>query len=160
MPENLLSEKLSKVYDSSLFVLVRTAKILDHLDRSSEIQLATLAPLHVQLEPYEPVAADLLLAILQAAVRLRPDVRQVDRLPLQVGHQVPHLEIQSVSKPFAIDRDDDDYLALHQPHPLQLVLLALTGGLEHNEVAVLGEEVWRLEKFVPGCLRLGMCFKE
>ena len=160
MPENLLSEKLSKVYDSSLFVLVRTAKILDHLDRSSEIQLATLAPLHVQLEPYEPVAADLLLAILQAAVRLRPDVRQVDRLPLQVGHQVPHLEIQSVSKPFAIDRDDDDYLALHQPHPLQLVLLALTGGLEHDEVAVLGEEVRRLEKFVPGCLGLMWCFQD
>ena len=160
MPENLLSEKLSKVYDSSLFVLVRTAKILDHLDRSSEIQLATLAPLHVQLEPYEPIAADLLLAILQAAVRLRPDVRQVDRLPLQVGHQVPHLEIQSVSKPFAIDRDDDDYLALHQPHPLQLVLLALTGGLEHDEVAVLGEEVRRLEKFVPGCLELVLCFQE
>ena len=160
MPENLLSEKLSKVYDSSLFVLVRTAKILDHLDRSSEIQLATLAPLHVQLEPYEPVAADLLLAILQAAVRLRPDVRQVDRLPLQVGHQVPHLEIQSVSKPFAIDRDDDDYLALHQPHPLQLVLLTLTGGLEHDEVAVLGEEVRRLEKFVPGCLELVLCFQE
>ena len=160
MPENLLSEKLSKVYDSSLFVLVRTAKILDHLDRSSEIQLATLAPLHVQLEPYEPVAADLLLAILQAAVRLRPDVRQVDRLPLQVGHQVPHLEIQSVSKPFAIDRDDDDYLALHQPHPLQLVLLALTGGLEHDEVAVLGEEVRRLEKFVPGCLEDVICFQE
>ena len=160
MPENLLSEKLSKVYDSSLFVLVRTAKILDHLDRSSEIQLATLAPLHVQLEPYEPIAADLLLAILQAAVRLRPDVRQVDRLPLQVGHQVPHLEIQSVSKPFAIDRDDDDYLALHQPHPLQLVLLALTGGLEHDEVPVLGEEIRRLEKFVPGCLEDVICFQE
>ena len=126
MPENLLSEKLSKVYDSSLFVLVRTAKILDHLDRSSEIQLATLAPLHVQLEPYEPIAADLLLAILQAAVRLRPDVRQVDRLPLQVGHQVPHLEIQSVSKLFPFARGNDgQYLALHQPHPLQLVLLAL-----------------------------------
>ena len=160
MPENLLSEKLSKVYDSSLFVLVRTAKILDHLDRSSEIQLATLAPLHVQLEPYEPVAADLLLAILQAAVRLRPDVRQVDRLPLQVGHQVPHLEIQSVSKPFAIDRDDDDYLALHQPHPLQLVLLALAGGLEHDEVPVLGEEIRRLEKFDPGCLEDVICFQE
>ena len=142
-------------------VCIWTIEVEDNLDRSSEIQLATLAPLHVQLEPYEPVAADLLLAILQAAVRLRPDVRQVDRLPLQVGHQVPHLEIQSVVEPFPFVRDDDDdYLALYQPHPLQLVLLTLTGGLEHDEVAVLGEEVRRLEKFVPGCLGLVMSFQE
>ena len=63
------------------------------LDWGGEVKLAALAPLHVELEPDEPVAADLLLAVLQAAVGLRPDVRQVDCLPLQVCHQVPNLDI-------------------------------------------------------------------
>ena len=93
-----------------------------------------LPPLHVELEPDEPVAADLLLPILQAAVGLRPDVRQVDRLPLQVGNQVPHL-------------------ALYKPDPLELILLTLTGCLKHNEVTILGEKVGRFKKFVPRGLR-------
>ena len=63
------------------------------LDGGCEIKLTALAPLHVKLEPDEPVAADLLLPVLQAAVGLRPDVRQVDRLPLQVCYQVPNLDI-------------------------------------------------------------------
>ena len=41
-----------------------------------------------------------------------------------------------------------------------LVLLALAGGLEHDEVPVLGEEIRRLEKFVPGCLEDVICFQE
>ena len=68
------------------------------LDWGGEVKLAALAPLHVQLEPNEPVAADLLLPVLQAAVGLRPDVRQVDRLSLQVGHQVPNLNIIGIGK--------------------------------------------------------------
>ena len=104
------------------------------LDGGCEVKLAPLAPLHVELEPDEPVAADLLLPILQAAVGLRPDVRQVDRLPLQVGNQVPHL-------------------ALYKADPLELILLTLTGCLKHDEVAILGEKVGRLKKFVPRGLR-------
>ena len=108
------------------------------LDGGCEVKLAPLAPLHVELEPDEPVAADLLLPILQAAVGLRPDVRQVDRLPLQVGNQVPHL-------------------ALYKADPLELILLTLTGSLKHNEVAILGEKVGRFKKFVPRGLGVKKC---
>ena len=105
-----------------------------NLDGGCEIKLASLAAFHVELEPNEPVAADLLFPIFQAAVGLRPDVRQVDRLPLQIRNQVPHL-------------------ALNKSNPLQLILLTLTGSLKHNEVAILGEKVGRLKKFVPRGLR-------
>ena len=67
-----------------------------NLDWGGEVKLAALAPLHVELEADEPVAADLLLAVLQAAVGLRPDVRQVDCLPLQVCHQMPNLDVNGI----------------------------------------------------------------
>ena len=63
-----------------------------NLDGGCEIKLASLASFHVKLESNEPVAADLLLAILQAAVGLGPDVRQVDSFSLQVRYQVPNLD--------------------------------------------------------------------
>ena len=104
-----------------------------NLDGGCEIKLASLASFHVELESNEPVAADLLFPIFQAAVGLRPDVRKVDCLPLQIRNQVPHL-------------------AFNKPNPLELILLTLTGSLKHNEVAILGEKVGRLKKFVPSRL--------
>ena len=43
-------------------------------------------------QPDEPVAAGLLLALLQGRVRLGPHVSQLDGFSLQVGHQVTNLQ--------------------------------------------------------------------
>ena len=43
-------------------------------------------------------------------------------------------------------------LAFYKPNPLELILLTLTGSLKDDEVAILGEEVGRLKKFVPSRL--------
>ena len=54
-----------------------------------------------------------------------------------------------VSEQKLLSPKKSEYLALDQANPLELVLLALTGRLKNDEVAILGEEVGRFKKFVP-----------
>ena len=62
-----------------------------------------------------------------------------------------------VSEQKLLSPKKSEYLALHQANPLELVLLALTGRLKNDEVAILGEEVGRFKKFVPRGLGVKKC---
>ena len=65
----------------------------ESLDGGGEVQLAAGPLFDLHLEADEPVTANLVASLHQTSVGLGPHVGEADGLPLEVGHQVPHLAL-------------------------------------------------------------------